>query len=102
VPGEEASPTQPFPTAPPPFARQKFTADEINQYITDPAERAKWRDTVLSARNEGLFTPPGFRNTIEMPGNSGGANWGASAIDPGNRHDVRRIEGLANNVAASG
>jgi quinoprotein glucose dehydrogenase len=83
VPGEEAWPTQPFPTAPPPFARQKFTADEINPYIADAAERAKWRDTVLSARNEGLFTPPGFRNTIEMPGNSGGANWGASAIDPG-------------------
>jgi quinoprotein glucose dehydrogenase len=82
VPGEEASPTQPFPTAPPPFARQKFNADEVNQYIADASERAKWRDIVLSARNEGLFTPPGFRNTIEMPGNSGGANWGASAIDP--------------------
>ncbi|MGI9073416.1 MAG: PQQ-binding-like beta-propeller repeat protein [Bryobacteraceae bacterium] len=81
--GEEASPTQPFPTAPPPFARQKFYADEINPYIADPGERAKWRDTVLSARNEGLITPPGFRNTIEMPGNSGGANWGDSAIDPG-------------------
>jgi quinoprotein glucose dehydrogenase len=82
VPGEEAFPTQPFPTFPLPFARQKFSADEIDQYIADPAERAKWRDTVLSARNEGLFTPPGFRDTIEMPGNSGGANWGASAIDP--------------------
>src|SRR6202030_4804482 len=52
VPGEETCPTQPFPTFPLPFARQRFSADEIDQYIPDPAERAKWRDTVLSARNE--------------------------------------------------
>ena len=37
VPGEETWPTQPFPTKPPPFARQKFTADDLNPYITDPA-----------------------------------------------------------------
>ena len=29
-----------------------------------------------------MFTPPGTRNTIEMPGNNGGANFGGSAIDP--------------------
>jgi quinoprotein glucose dehydrogenase len=81
VPGEESWPTQPFPTAPPPFARQKFTADDINPYIADPEERAKLRDTILSARNEGLFTPPGLRDTVEMPGNSGGANWGGAAVD---------------------
>ena len=82
MPGEEAWRTQPFPTAPPPFARQRFTADDINPYIANPSERAKLRDTILSARNEGLFTPPGTRETIEMPGNNGGGNWGASAIDP--------------------
>src|SRR5207302_8694908 len=31
----------------------------------------------------GLFTPPG-RNTIQMPGNNGGANWGGAAADPEN------------------
>ncbi len=82
MPGEEAWPTQPFPTKPPPFARQKFTADDLNPYIADPAERARFRDEILSARNEGLFTPPGLRNTIEMPGNNGGANWGGTAVDP--------------------
>src|SRR5580704_17422839 len=30
VPGEESWPTQPFPTKPPPFARQKFSPDDIN------------------------------------------------------------------------
>ena len=82
MPGEESWPTQPFPTSPPPFARQSFTADDIDPYIADPAERAKLRDTILSARNEGLFTPPGTRQSIEMPGNNGGGNWGAGAIDP--------------------
>jgi quinoprotein glucose dehydrogenase len=80
--GEESWPTQPFPTVPPPFARQQFIADDINPYIADPQERAKLRDSLLSAHNEGLFTPPGLRNTIEMPGNNGGGNWGATAVDP--------------------
>jgi len=84
MPGEEAWPTQPFPLKPPPFARQKFTAEDLNPYIESPEERARWRDQILSARNEGLFTPPGLRDTIEMPGNNGGANWGGTAVDPAN------------------
>ena len=39
---------------------------------------------MLSAHNEGLFTPPGLGNTVEMPGNNGGANWGGTAADPTN------------------
>lgn len=84
MPGEETWPTQPFPVKPPPFARQKFTVDDLSPYIEDPQERARFRDEILSARNEGLFTPPGIRKTIEMPGNNGGANWGGSAVDPRN------------------
>jgi quinoprotein glucose dehydrogenase len=83
MPGEEAWPTQPFPTKPPPFARQKFTADDLNPYL-EPQDRARFRDEILSARNEGLFTPPGLRPTIQMPGNNGGANWGGAAVDPAN------------------
>jgi quinoprotein glucose dehydrogenase len=84
MPGEEVWPTQPFPVKPPPFARQKFTADDVSSFITDPAERARIRDEIQSARNEGLFTPPGLRNTVEMPGNVGGANWGSAAVNPTN------------------
>ena len=79
--GEEAWPTQPFPTRPPPFARQKFTAEDLNPYLS-AEDRARFRDAILSARNEGLFTPPGLKPTIEMPGNNGGANWGGAAVDP--------------------
>ncbi len=84
VPGEKTWPTQPFPVKPPPFARQKFTADDLSPFIDDPAERAGIRDEVQSARNKGLFTPPGQVNTIQMPGNVGGANWGSAAADPEN------------------
>jgi len=81
VPGEESWPTQPFPTRPPPFARQSFTGKDINPYLTED-EQAALREKLKSYRNEGLFTPPSLRGSIEMPGNNGGANWGSSAVDP--------------------
>jgi quinoprotein glucose dehydrogenase len=81
MPGEETWPTQPFPSWPPPFARQKFTVDDLRPSLS-AQDRAKFRDEILSARNEGLFTPPGTRGTIEMPGNNGGANWSGAAVDP--------------------
>ena len=82
VPGEQSWPTQPFPTKPPAFARLKFTVDDINPYVDD-AERAQIRQTILAARNEGLFTPQTLgRNQISVPGELGGANWGGSAADP--------------------
>jgi len=81
MPGETTWPTQPFPTKPPPYARQKFTVDDLSPYLS-PEDRARFRDQILSARNEGLFTPPGRRDTVQMPGNNGGANWGGAAVDP--------------------
>ncbi len=85
VPGETAWPTQPFPTVVPPFARQKFTADDLNTFFLTPEERANWKDRILSARNEGLYTPPELnRDTVQMPGNNGGGNFWGSASDPTN------------------
>ena len=82
VPGEQSWPTQPFPTAPPPFARQNFTAGDVNPYILDPKEIAKLKEAVSNSRNLGLFTPPALVNTMQIPGNNGGANWGSTAVDP--------------------
>ena len=83
MPGEQTWPTQPFPTMPPPFARQKFTVDDLSPFLDDQ-ERARFREELLGARNEGLYTPPGLRNTVQMPGNNGGANWGGAAVNPAN------------------
>lgn len=82
VPGEALWPTQPFPTAPPPFSRQKFTADDLNPYILTPEEREHFRRRILAARNDGPFTPIGFEDVIHMPGNQGGSNWGSTAAHP--------------------
>jgi quinoprotein glucose dehydrogenase len=82
MPDEVTSPTQPFPTQPPPFARQSFTVADINTGILTPEEQAKWKKTVANAANKGLFTPPGQTDTVELPGNHGGANWGMTAVNP--------------------
>ena len=82
VPGEVLSPTQPFPTSPPPFSRQKFTADDLNPHILTPEQREQFRARILKARNEGPFTPIGFDDVIHMPGNQGGSNWGSTAGHP--------------------
>lgn len=82
MPGEVTWPTQPFPLKPPPFARQAFTARDLSPSISDPQELVRFRQELGVARNEGLYTPPAMRGTIEMPGNSGGANWGSAAINP--------------------
>jgi quinoprotein glucose dehydrogenase len=81
MPGEETWPTQPFPLSPPPFARQSFTAKDLNPFM-EPEEREKFRRQMEGARNQGLFTPPGVTDTVEMPGNNGGANFQGAAIDP--------------------
>jgi quinoprotein glucose dehydrogenase len=81
VAGEQTSKTQPFPTAPPPFARQSFTEKDINPYLPE-GEQKVLRDRLRHARNEGLFTPPSLRGSIMMPGWNGGGNWGSSAVNP--------------------
>src|SRR5213083_2140532 len=46
MPGEQAWPTQPYPTVVPPFARQRMTADDVNPYILSSDERAAWKDRI--------------------------------------------------------
>ena len=82
VPGEQSWPTQPFPTVVPPFGRQSFTVADISPYLSDDAEREKWTEMVRTSVNKGLFTPPATTNTMQIPGNAGGANWGTTAADP--------------------
>jgi quinoprotein glucose dehydrogenase len=79
VPGEVASPTQPFPTAPPPIVPQSFAADDA--WGATPADREQCSAQLRELRNEGLFTPPSFRGSVVMPGMLGGMNWSGSAFD---------------------
>ena len=83
VPGEVSSPTQPFPTKPPPFARQTFTPADVNPFMSAD-EQEKLRQAVRETDHKGLFTPSShLRSHIQFPGAWGGANWGSVAADPG-------------------
>ena len=82
APGEQSWPTQPIPTKPPPFARQKITPDDINPYA-DASEQERFRDILQHAHYEGLFTPgTDKQDSIQLPADVGGANWGGGAADP--------------------
>jgi quinoprotein glucose dehydrogenase len=82
MPGEESWPTQPFPTYPQPFTRQKFTVNDVNPYLS-PTEKARIQEIVANARSEGIFTPVTVKgNQISAPGEMGGVNQGSTAADP--------------------
>ncbi len=80
VPGERAAATQPFPTRPPPFAKQGFTEDDVLDFTPELREEAL--AIVRQYRMDGLFAPPSLQGTIANPGILGGANWGGAAADP--------------------
>ncbi len=82
VPGEEAWPTQPFPTVLPPFARQQMTSADLTPFFLTPEERAEWTHRIDSMQT-GLFTPLShLKATISQPGAVGGASWGSTAANP--------------------
>ena len=80
LPGEEASPTQPFPLKPKPFARQWITEADLTNY--SPADHDSLVKKFRSMRYEGLYTPPDLRGTLQLPGTRGGGEWGGAAFDP--------------------
>jgi quinoprotein glucose dehydrogenase len=82
MPGEAAWPTQPFPTKPEPFVPLEFSLEEdLNPYLAEE-ERDSIVAAVRAMPNEGIYTPPSTKQTFQIPGNLGGANWGSSAGDP--------------------
>ena len=83
VPGEKTSPTQPFPTKPPPYDHQGVTLDNLIDFTPELRDEA----LKIAARYKTgpIFTPPpvskaegpiaGFRS-------SGGTNWPGGSFDP--------------------
>jgi quinoprotein glucose dehydrogenase len=80
VPGELASPTQPFPVAPPPLAPQQVATEDAWGPTTQ--DRETCRDWIHGLRNQGIFTPPSLQGTLAVPGNLGGMTWSGYAFDP--------------------
>ncbi len=79
VPGEVASPTQPFTALTPPLVPLRYSAADA--WGPTPEAKAACHDILAALRNEGPFTPPSMQGTLSQPGNIGGAHWGGVAID---------------------
>jgi quinoprotein glucose dehydrogenase len=86
VPGEKTSPTQPFPTKPPAYARQAVTVDELINYT--PEMRAEALEKVKMYRMGPMFLPPvvskvgGPLQSITIGTLGGGTNWPGASYDP--------------------
>ncbi|MEZ5292303.1 MAG: pyrroloquinoline quinone-dependent dehydrogenase [Vicinamibacterales bacterium] len=80
VPGEESSPTQPFPTRPPAFVEQGVTLDDA--FDLTPELKARAQEEMKKFRLGPVYTPPSMEGTFVRPGVWGGANWGGGAFDP--------------------
>jgi len=88
VPGEKTSPTQPFPTKPPAYARNFLKLpDDLIDFT--PELRAQARDLIARYRSEGMFTPPvvgdpngKWLGAINLGNGTGGTNWPGAAYDP--------------------
>jgi len=79
VQGEQASPTQPFPTKPPAFTEQGVSLDDAIDFT--PELKAAAQKELQKYRIGPLFTPPSMQGTVQRPGVIGGANWGGGAFD---------------------
>ena len=104
IPGERASPTQPFPMKPAPFEYQGVTIDDLVDFT--PEIRRMAEEVVSHFRIGPLYTPPslfvegGNQGTLARPNASGAATWAGAAVDPetgmlyvpsNNRYSVFRL-----------
>ena len=80
VPGEEASPTQPFPTKPPPFDLQGATVENLIDLT--PGLKSRATEQLEAFVHGPLYTAPSLQGTLSLPGTRGGANWGGAGFDP--------------------
>lgn len=79
VDGEIAEEAQPFPLAPPPFARQVFHEDLVTN--RNPAAHESVLARLRKLRSDGQFVPPSLQGTVIFPGFDGGGEWGGAAFD---------------------
>ena len=87
VPGEKTSPTQPFPTKPPAYARQFVNVpDDLIDFT--PELRAQAKDNVARYKTGPMFLPPivgdgnGLIGALTLGNAGGGTNWPGAGYDP--------------------
>jgi quinoprotein glucose dehydrogenase len=86
TPGEWYSPTQPFPTKPPPYDGQGLTVDDLIDFT--PELRAEAVKIVSRYRLGPIFTPPSVSRvegpiaTLTMGAQAAASNWPGGSYDP--------------------
>src|SRR5581483_1643740 len=86
VPGEKTSPTQPFPTKPPAYARQAVKIEDLIDFT--PELNAEARQIVSRYRLGPMFLPPvlskveGPLAALTIGTTAGGTNWPGAGADP--------------------
>ena len=108
VPKEWYSPTQPFPSKPPPFERQGFSEDFVIDFT--PELKAEGLAIVAKYKIGPLYTPPiekgagGKAGLLFIPN---GANWPGGAFDPDTgmlyvySHTLLRVLSMVNDPTRS-
>jgi quinoprotein glucose dehydrogenase len=89
IPGEEASPTQPFPSLP-----------LLGSHHAEPwglnDEELNWaKDQFHQLRHEGDFTPASLKGSLELPSSVGGVNWSGMTVDPERQLLIANINRIA-------
>lgn len=101
VPGEQMSPTQPYPVVTPPVSKTDFTMADI---ATVTPEHEAFCQALVKNNNLQMgpvFTPlPKEKTLISFPSAIGGVNWGGASYDPKlglmfvNSQNLAQLEGL--------
>lgn len=86
VPGEKLSPTQPFPTKPPPYSKLGYHEEDVIDFTPElRAEALKILDQYVKGP---MYTPPTLvgpgiatKGTLVYPNYGGGSNWNGGAVD---------------------
>src|SRR5262249_34841383 len=96
VPGEGYSPTQPFPTKPPAYARQAVTAQDLIDFT--PALVAQALQVTERCKMGPMFNPPtlskvGAYGALTLGTTGGGTNWPGAGYDP----ETHTVYAQANN-----
>ena len=86
VPGEASSPTQPYPTKPPAYAKQDLTQNDLLDFTPELHAKAvemskkyhlsKLFDPIILSKPEGPY------KTLMLSGPLGGTNWPGGSYDP--------------------
>ena len=79
VPGEVASPTQPFVPRPKPVVDDNWPGIF---WLADVVSFGYCSRKLKELTYEGRFTPPSLQGSLIYPGTIGGVEWGGGAVDP--------------------